>query len=109
LLIWLPLALWLALEVYVLVAGLLTSCKPQIGGDRAETVIVLFFLSFPASVVLGVLELPLAKVLSDPCSTTEYVAQWFACCGVGFVQWYFVLRGVDWVMTKLYRRLRMAF
>ena len=107
LLIWLPLLLWLAVEVYVLVAGLLTSCVPQPGGDRAETGLVLLFLGFPGSIVPA---LVLAKLRDhiDPCRTTGYAVAWFAYCSVGLVQWYFVLRAIVWARAKLYRRFRLA-
>jgi hypothetical protein len=40
------------------------------------------------------------------CSTGGCVAVWLLFCAGGLIQWYYVLRGLEWAATKLYRRLR---
>jgi hypothetical protein len=99
---WLPLLLWLAVEFYLLQGALSLSCV-QPGGNRHEVFLVVFLWGLPSSI--------LAAFLADAfwfnaCSTVGCIAVWLVYCIVGFIQWYYVLRGLEWVATKLYQRLR---
>jgi hypothetical protein len=102
LLIWVPLLVWLAAEVYLLFAALSVSCEPQPGGDRMEVFMVLGLSGFPASTVVALIP----DRYLDACNTSGCTAAWLLYCAVGLVQWYFVLRALNWATTKLYQRFR---
>ncbi len=102
LLIWLPLLFWLAAEVYLLVAALSVSCEPQPGGDRLEVFLVAGLLGFPGSILVALLP----GRYFDACSTSGCAAIWLLYCSVGLVQWYLVLRALEWATAKVYRQFR---
>ena len=89
LLFWLPLLLWIAVEIHLLQVALSVSCV-QAGGNRYEVFMALAFWGFPSSM--------LASLLADAfsmgqCSTLGCVSVWTLYCAAGFLQWYFVLSG----------------
>jgi hypothetical protein len=102
LLFWLPLLFWLAVEIYLLQVALSVNCLFQPGGNRHEVFQILALWGFPSSM--------LAFFLADAfwiseCSTGGCVAVWLLCCAAGFIQWYFALKGLAWIATKIYRRV----
>jgi hypothetical protein len=99
---WLPLLLWLAVEIYLLQGAMSVSCDPQPGGNRREVFIVLFLWGLPSSVLVTLV----AGIFFDSCSTGGCIGVWLLYCSIGLIQWYFALRGLEWVATKLYQRLR---
>src|ERR1700674_1742848 len=97
LLFWLPLLFWIAVEIYLLQGALSVSCLPQPGGNRHEVFMVLGFWGFPSSILASFL----ADVVNiSECSTGGCVAVWLLFCAAGFIQWYYVLKGLEWIVTR---------
>jgi len=42
----------------------------------------------------------------EGCTTAAFLAAALAFCIAGLIQWYFIMRGVELLLTKLYRRRR---
>lgn len=105
-LFWLPLLFWLAVEIYLLEVALSVSCD-QPGGNRQEVAFGIFLWGLPGSILPAVfLQLIPDRFLPSGCSTGGSIGAWLLYCVVGLVQWYFILEGLEWVVRKLYRRLR---
>ena len=51
---WLPLFVWLALEICLLAGALAVPCGSRPGGDRTEVFLLMSFASFPASILVAV-------------------------------------------------------
>jgi hypothetical protein len=96
--IWVPLLLWLAFEIHLLESALSVTCEPQPGGDRMEVFLVMFLTGLPGTLLTFV-----PSWFFDPCTTYGCVVLWFFYCSVVLVQWYYILRGLDWAATRLLR------
>lgn len=104
-LFWLPIVFWLAVEIYWLQGALSVSCALQPGGNRHEVFMLVFLWGFPASVPVAV-ALDAFLAFSFECSTGGCIVLWLIYCIVGLIQWYFILRGLECLLTRLYRQLR---
>ena len=102
LLLWVPLLLWLVAETCLLAAALSESCTLQSDGNRHEAFLMMFFWGYPSSIPVALI----SDDLPDPCTMGGCIVLWLVYCVAGLVQWYFVLRGLEWFSTRLYRGLR---
>jgi hypothetical protein len=103
---WLPIVVWLGVEIYLLqgvcsaCGGLSQSCPG--GGDCSEIAGIMGVWGLPASLLPGLL------LHIVPCGTLNSVVLALIFCAAGVIQWYFIMRGVELLLTKLYRWLRPA-
>jgi hypothetical protein len=105
-LFWSPIALWLAVEIYLFRLVFLNCyCGPR-PTDCPDTARAMVLWGFPSSVLLGLtlypFALPLPSSLVD--STAIQLAQLLLLGVAGVIQWYYIMRGVELLLTKLYRR-----
>lgn len=103
-LFWLPIVLWLVVEIYLL-QGVLFDCgglsqRCPGGRDCSEIGGLMVAWGLPASL------LPALFTHALPCGTVTSVALVILFCAAGVIQWYYIIRGVELLLTKLYRLLR---
>ena len=103
-LFWLPIVLWLAVEMFLLrivlldCGGLSQSCPG--GTDCSEIAAWMLVWGLPGSLLPGLLTQAL------PCATATSVALGILFCAAGVIQWYYIMRGLESVLTKLLRWFR---
>lgn len=104
-LFWLPIVLWLAVEIYLLKI-MLINWKP--GGDFPESAVLVLFWGFPSSILVMLLAVLLSMVLPVklPTGSISVVLLWILLCVAGLIQWYYIMRGLESVLTKLLRWFR---
>jgi len=104
-LFWLPIVLWLAVEIYLLTI-MLINWKP--GGDFPESAALVLFCGFPSSILVMLLAVLLSMMLPVKFSTgsISVILLWILLCVAGLIQWYYIMRGVESLLTRLYRWFR---
>jgi hypothetical protein len=106
-LFWLPIALWLAVELYLFRLVLL-NCYGSQPKDCPDTAGAMLLWGLPSSVLLELVLYPFALALgpSSPLdSIAGQIAQLLLCGVAGLIQWYFIMRGVELLLKRLHRRL----
>lgn len=105
-LFWLPIVLWLAVEVYLL-QGVLFACggwgETCHGRDCGEISALMGAWGLPISLPVGLI---LDALFLEGCSTADFIVAALAFCVTGLIQWYFIMRGVESLLAKLYGWLR---
>ncbi len=105
-LFWLPIVLWLAVEMFLLRAVFL-DCGGWGGGcrgtDCGEVAILMCLWGLPISV-------PVALVVNafpiESCSTAAFFIVALSFCVAGVMQWYFILRFyVGGGLSRLFKRI----
>lgn len=105
-LFWLPIVLWLAVESYLLrivwldCGGLVGDCH---GTDCSEVSALMGIWGLPSSLLVAYAydALPIAG-----CSRAVSIAAALTFSAAGLIQWYYIMRGVESLLTKLYGWLR---
>jgi hypothetical protein len=98
-LFWLPIVLWLAVEIFLLqvvvldCGGLSQSCRG--GTDCSEIAGWMGLWGLPSSLFPALL----AHAL--PCDTATSIALVLLFCAAGAIQWYCIMRALESLLTKL--------